>query len=307
MSRFKRLSLDESKEEFPLLNAEARKALKGGCLTCAEWRKEYPGITIYTEAEYTQMSLDGTWKTAAVCGIGLDVLGAVTVTGDNSTYCLKHFWSFADKECDYCYFDSFRYCEEHEQYFGSFGYCYDCNEYETYNSYYSYYDNSSSSGNGGSQVTHPVSGGGTGSDNYPERINLENGRSFEGFMSWFKLFGQSEGHGLQTPVNLDSIITKDEAAKIGFTSVSGPGGTRLSRTYELKGLGLVEVNIADSKLVGEDKLGNNNMYYIGTSEQTIPQQPYFIRLYNNDGNGVITLQCYGNKEAYDYLYKEIIK
>lgn len=104
MKHFKRLNLDEAREHFPLLNAEARKVLRGGCDTCKLWEEQYPGIVIYSEAEYDSMCKAGTWKGGAVCGIGLNVLAEAEVEHErpeNGSFCGIHFWPFENRECQY--------------------------------------------------------------------------------------------------------------------------------------------------------------------------------------------------------------
>lgn len=149
MSRFRRLNLDESREEFPLLNEEARKALKGGCDTCEQWLEQYPGLTIYSMEEYESMCKAGTWKVGAVCGLGLSVLAEVIVEGkrpDNSSFCGKHFWPIENRECEYCYFEDLGYCPTHNTYYGNSGLCYLCGQA-------GYYDNNNipRPGNSGNQ------------------------------------------------------------------------------------------------------------------------------------------------------------
>ena len=300
MGKFKRLNLAEAEEHFPLLNAEARKALKGGCDGCSEWIVMYPGLPIYTEDEYLRLSDAGEWTGGLVCGFGYMLPEAVVYA--NMGYCGRHQEYYQDGHCYSCYLKD-HYCDFHQVYF-----CYDCNQPggtmgggETGGDGNTGGGDAGSDGGAGSSVTIP-----SGSNNLPERINFENGRSFDCFLSWFKYFGYSDGHGVSSPINLNEIITQEEALNNGFKT-KGPG-MLLIRDYKLKDGGLVSVVIGDINNAGaSDMLEHNNIYRIESSQQSFEGPPYAINLVNNDGYTVIRLNCYHDKATYDYLMDEVYK
>lgn len=132
MSRFKRLSIDEAKEEFPLLNEKARRALKGGCASC----DANPGVFVYSMDEYERMDADGSWTGGLVCGLGF-VLGEVTVT-EKDPYCLIHKTLMENEKCMTCYSEGFDFCRQHESYFPRLNQCYWCAESNTNYGYFTY-------------------------------------------------------------------------------------------------------------------------------------------------------------------------
>lgn len=120
MSKFKRLSLDDSEHHFPLLNEEARKALKGGCDGCSEWIVTYPGLPIYPEEEYLRLNAAGEWTGGLVCGFGYMLPEAVIYA--NMGYCDRHQEYYQDGSCYTCYLND-NHCDFHQVYF-----CYECNQ-----------------------------------------------------------------------------------------------------------------------------------------------------------------------------------
>lgn len=121
MSKFKRLSLDEARDVFPLLNEEARKALKGGCDGCSEWIDSYPGMPIYTLSEFEKKCDDGSWLGGLVCGFGY--IHFQSVVYGNMGYCSRHEEYYdLSSDCYICYMDE-NYCDSHQVYF-----CYECSQ-----------------------------------------------------------------------------------------------------------------------------------------------------------------------------------
>lgn len=110
MGRFKRLSIEEAQNEFPLLNEEARKALKGGC-----WFHDFFGESSSFDEVY--QLLDGNkngdengqrW----VCGLGL-----VEISGQELTVVMSQ--------------DNFQVCHMHNKLFYSSEICYECLPFES--------------------------------------------------------------------------------------------------------------------------------------------------------------------------------
>lgn len=138
MGKFKRLSLEEAAIEFPLINEEARRALKGGCDKCDVWMGW--GFTPVSEDEYYKLENAGKWKGGLVCGMGY-VLRTAIATPDGSIdnyntiwetdggyiVCGVHssYFKFGE-QCDGCYFGHFNFCRDHQSYFT--GYCSNCGE-----------------------------------------------------------------------------------------------------------------------------------------------------------------------------------
>ena len=127
MSKFKRLTLNESMEVFPLMNEEARRKLKGGCSMC----DEFPGQVI-SVADYERMDADGTWTGGFVCGIGY--IGPTTDIWGERDYCFNHGVYTDEEDCMGCYYEQFEFCGNHNRYYDGFESCDECMSeyYENY-------------------------------------------------------------------------------------------------------------------------------------------------------------------------------
>lgn len=119
MSKFKRLNLSEAMKLFPLMNEEARQALKGGCELC----EQFPG-QIYSFDEYERLDKAGEWTGGMVCGMGY-VGPTINIWGDMD-YCFEHGEYVEDNNCMKCYYGSLEFCMEHEWYFDGLNECEEC-------------------------------------------------------------------------------------------------------------------------------------------------------------------------------------
>lgn len=134
MGKFRRLNIDEAQSEFPLLNEEARKNLKGGCDMhqffggACDWTDVYRLVNNNDEHQNDRV----VW----VCGSGL-----VRIDGNSSSVIREahEFWVCGmhdnkylmfSEECQSCYYDKLSYCHSHAHYF--LGFCQDCEELEGY-------------------------------------------------------------------------------------------------------------------------------------------------------------------------------
>lgn len=118
MGKFKRLNIDEAHEEFPLLNEETRKALKGGC----EFHLFFGDGASHSWEEAIQRAIKGESGQMWVCGAGIvqfDEGGyaALVTPDDEFRVCDKHnaIMNWFDN-CDACYYDSLNFCEAHNKY-----------------------------------------------------------------------------------------------------------------------------------------------------------------------------------------------
>lgn len=158
MSKFKRLSFSDNQKRFPLMNAEAQKAIKGGCSQCDDWLEQNPGGTIYTADDFYNHT--GDWPGGFVCGVGNTLPGVdVYAYGNIVSYCnihnLEETHGLFGDECFNCYFDGFSYCDYHTWNFSP--HCYPCDEEDRA---YGYGDDYGYGGSGGGSGGD--SGGGNG-------------------------------------------------------------------------------------------------------------------------------------------------
>lgn len=106
MGRFKRLSIEEASKEFPLLNEEAKKALKGGC-----WYHEFFGVERTSPDELLRI-LDKNGDGDKNGKLWVCDLGLVEITEHTSTVLISQ--------------DQFQVCHMHNYLFYSSGTCYAC-------------------------------------------------------------------------------------------------------------------------------------------------------------------------------------
>lgn len=130
MGKFKRLSIEEARNEFPLINEEAQQALKGGCDFHEIWN-----IEGCSWGQLVEKLKNGETGELWVCGMGLvrmDEGGYAFVVCPESNYavCKEHDYVFeSSKYCVACYFDSLSHCDAHNKYFTAFGSCDYCSSY----------------------------------------------------------------------------------------------------------------------------------------------------------------------------------
>lgn len=120
MGRFRRLSIEEARDEFPLLNEEAKKKLKGGC----RFHEFFGDGDPHTMKEVKDMLKAGKEGELWVCNEGLVKFGGemlwLEIPQHFYTICNSHpgVPVLRDPGCYSCYIESFKLCDTHNSYFG---------------------------------------------------------------------------------------------------------------------------------------------------------------------------------------------
>lgn len=134
MGKFHRLNIDEAQSEFPLLNEEARKNLKGGCNMHQFFGGAHSWDDVYklVDNNVGHQNDRAIW----VCDSGL-----VRIDGNSASVIrdIHEFWVCGihnnrylmfSEDCNFCYYDKLSYCNSHAHYF--LVYCQDCEKIEGY-------------------------------------------------------------------------------------------------------------------------------------------------------------------------------
>lgn len=143
MGKFRRLDIEEAQNEFPLLNEEARKALKGGC----DLHQFFGGAhTLFELEEAARQERDTRmW----VCDIGFVSAGFgewhVLESASHFSVCSRHpdGYLLFGADCPDCNNEGVKYCGPHGQAYTASEPCPECPK-EVYCGYHQmfYYSNS---------------------------------------------------------------------------------------------------------------------------------------------------------------------
>lgn len=306
MGKFRKLTLEESKQQFELINDETQRALKGGGGNNGPTllNEENSPNGLYSFNFLEEIQENDQYPISPMSGDGSIWLDEVYVYGyyphgntpDYGVYCMTHHYYFpANRECYECQYSNDGGSYGYSNYYGS--------TYAYYGDYYGNYYGSQYAGHygGGTSGGGSNSSGGSGTtDSRPSGVNFKVSSDVQiGGTCVIECILQTLITYGDTNLKIDEVLTK--IAEIEFNN---PRMAQILKNNNINTIGGVKSLLAFKGIPPEDiQYILNQMFNTKKIEGSSKYED--IDIATNQGNAVFGWITYENKEKHAVMITDI--